>query len=258
MALATAEVSYIVTIDDDPLVTKIVEGIFGIKSLAFSSASALLANAELIEPLVFLVDVHLANNESGLSLIPKILRKWPRCPIIVMTCDQNDTIVSKALAAGAHDFIYKPLRPGELRARVSRRREQLEHHLEQDQRAFGDIVVYVSRDLLVGPHGKVPLSSKETSFLSFLIHTHHSIVKLEDIKARVWGDSGVSDSAFHRKLHEIRKQLRSVGSKVELKSIYGKGFMLRLQNHEENDVLVEDKKLAISLRERSKGTSDVG
>ncbi len=33
-------------------------------------------------------------------------------------CDMDDELIQQALAAGAHDFIWKPLRPHEVSARL--------------------------------------------------------------------------------------------------------------------------------------------
>jgi ActR/RegA family two-component response regulator len=67
----------IVTLDDDPMVSRILEKATGIKSLSFSSLQELVQVAGQYEPLAAFIDIHLGIDECGLDIIPTLRAKWP-------------------------------------------------------------------------------------------------------------------------------------------------------------------------------------
>ena len=235
-----SNMKYLVTVDDDPLVNEIVEASVGMKSLSFATASSLLTVEEHLEPVGIFIDVHLDDDESGIEAIPQIQKRWPYAPLIVITGDRDDAVVGQALAAGAHDFVTKPLNPSELLARLSARRQQLKELTDDSSIRFHDFALNLFSCRLSGPTDDVMISKKDICLLKVLVENAEAIVTSVMLKAEGWGGIAVSDSTLHRKLHEVRKILRSVGSATEIKSVYGRGFVLRTTDHEDRKVLFQD------------------
>ena len=238
---------YVVTLDDDLLVCTILQDILQMKSFAFSTVSELKTKISSLDPVGVFVDVNLANNECGLDFIPELKKTWPNAPIIVITSDDNEALIMKSLSLGADDFILKPLNPNEVTARLNARRNAINTRAKRNNIAFGDIVINLHHKTLTGPLGQAFLSTKEINLLAYFIKSGGVVLPKDAIKSYIWGDLKVNDNALNRKLHEIRRSLGSVTAEVELKSIYGKGVVIRLVGHDDNQILLEDMQHKLNL-----------
>lgn len=77
--------------------------------------------AELAPPAVVTLDVMLPH-EDGFQLLKAIRGRveWRSVPVLMLTAKSQEKDVVAALEAGATDYIVKPFRPDELRARIRR------------------------------------------------------------------------------------------------------------------------------------------
>jgi DNA-binding response OmpR family regulator len=217
---------YTITLDDDPMVGRIIQKTLGMRSVQFTSGESLLSEADNHKPTAVFIDIHLDSGVNGLQTIPVLKAKWPFCPIIVITSDPTDEAVNEALASGADDFVRKPIRPKELTARL---RTRLMDHAEKEAKQVvhtGDITVDQAHHLLRGPQGDRYLSSTEINLLLSLVQAQGTTVPRAQLKSRCWDQIAVSDNALDRKVYEVRRALRDVGSKIEVGTSYGIGFSL--------------------------------
>lgn len=240
---AQQDIPYTVTLDDDRIICRLIEDIVGLKTFGFSTATALIEQVSEFDPVGVFVDVNLAGNECGLDIIPFLVRTWPLAPVIVITGDERESLISQALSAGAHDFLIKPLRPVEVVARLAARRQDLASRIPTKTLAFGDITLDLQYKTLTGPKGQQHQSQREMAILTYLLRANGSVMDKLGIKRHVWGKIAVSDNALDRKLFEVRKSIRDVSHVVELKSVYGKGIVLRLRSHEYDQFVLQDRQL---------------
>jgi DNA-binding response OmpR family regulator len=230
LSAVCGEGAHTVTLDDDPIVGRLVEEILGFKTHLFGRVEDLRASFDALSPVGVFVDVHLTGGECGLDIVPQIKAKWPMAPVLVITADHGDALVGQALAAGADDFVLKPLKPGELVARLVARRTEIELRSQQTILRFGDVTLDLRQKLLGGPLGRYFQSGREVEILAYLIRANGAVVDKASLKRRVWGDIAVSDNAFDRKLFEVRKALRTVTSNVEIRAFYGQGIAVRMRD----------------------------
>jgi len=216
---------YVVILDDDPLVQAIIESATGKKSLFFPSIAACKANWTQLHPFCFFVDVHLGM-ENGLDLLPAIKVQWPYAPIIVITQDRNEDTLREALARGADDFIYKPLSPVELLARLQARLDSLAKRESKEVEKFGDLTLDKSHRSLSNQKETRYLSPTEINLLLCLLHAKGTVVPRDVLKKRCWGAVYVSENALNRKLHEVRRTVKELSCHVEITTRYGMGFLL--------------------------------
>lgn len=66
---------------------------------------------------LILVDYHMPGVD-GISAVREIRKKLPKVPIIVLTIEEGEDIVSKFMAAGADDYSLKPIKAVDLIARI--------------------------------------------------------------------------------------------------------------------------------------------
>lgn len=88
---------------------------------ANSGEEALNALSSNLEPGVMLIlsDINMPGM-SGIDLLKKSKGLYPELPVAMITAYGDEESRSKALAAGATDYLTKPLDFGELRLRLSR------------------------------------------------------------------------------------------------------------------------------------------
>ncbi|MBY0370935.1 response regulator transcription factor [bacterium] len=222
---------YTITLDDDPIVAKLIEAALGTPTVAFPSAKALLQEGPALNPVAIFVDVHL-NDESGIAALPEIRQRWRYCPVIVITADPDDKALADALTCGADDFIMKPLRPREVVARLQAR--LADQALKQNTQSvrYGDVQLDQGYRLLRGPKGERYLSPTEMNLLLALMRSGGTTLERSMLKNQCWDHIAVSDNALDRKIFEVRRALLDVGSTCTIGTTYGVGFYLEAVQEE--------------------------
>jgi DNA-binding response OmpR family regulator len=218
---------YTVTLDDDPMVRRIIEHVTNIPSLPFSSIQALLARADRYEPVALFVDVHLGIDRLGLEVIPILREKWS-CPIVVITGDDDRQLIGQALSLGAHDFIRKPIQETELLARLLARIAEHSERNKQDTTQIGDVQYCSRRRVLALNDKKEFLAPYEAQIFEALVEAKGLLVSKDQLRCRIWGDIKVTDSALDKKIFTLRRALRELGSQLIIQSRYGKGISLEM------------------------------
>jgi DNA-binding response OmpR family regulator len=148
-------------------------------------------------PDLLLLDIALPD-ASGLDVLREIRdadgvdpRFDPRLPVIVLSgrSDADDRV--RGLDSGADDYLCKPFRYPELRARIAavlRRRARL----REGPNRVGDLVVDpLSRRVSVGDR-EVALAKKEFSLLRVLAGDPTRVFTKEELLSEVWGYRGPS------------------------------------------------------------------
>lgn len=228
---------YTITLDDDPLIAKVVSRMTGITSLPFTSIEALLKRAHSYQPVAAFVDVNLEEDDCGLDAITQLRKKWKFTPIIVITSDERDTLIGQALALGANDFLRKPLHPSELIARLHARIDEMTLRQKLDTITIADLEFSVSRMSLQKGCQVAHLPRLETQMLLELFEKRDMLVSRDAIKRRIWGRVNVSENTLDKKISQIRVALKAIGANVIIESHYGKGFMLRAATKPSIDVI---------------------
>lgn len=220
--------NYFVTIDDDPLASRIIEVALNLKSFSLSTSEAFYAQEFPHPPLGVFVDIHLGLEDNGIDLIAPIRARWEYVPIFVMTSDADNTLIGQALAAGASDFVKKPLDASELAARFKARSSELRERQSSDNIQFHDLLLNLRFNKVSGPTegASTYLSQRDTHLLYYLMQSGGTLVTRQELKRKIWGDLTVTDNALDKRLYEIRNALKNIHSNVRLQSNYRKGFGL--------------------------------
>jgi DNA-binding response OmpR family regulator len=224
------DVSYIITVDNDPSMSEILERATGKRSVHLNSIAELDTQMDKLSPIAVFLDVHLGAEESGLDALPRIKERWPFSPIIVVTGDRSDDALTNALSRGADDFIYKPVNPREVAARMQARMTELARLQAHEVIALGDLTIDVAhRSISNQNKQKRFLSPTEMGLLKCLLNAQGTVVRREAMKQRCWGQIFVSDNALNRKLHEVRRTIKDLSSQVSIRTLYGTGFMIEVK-----------------------------
>ena len=159
----------------------------------------------------------------GLTLLRQ-LRTVSQIPVVVLTARDDERSVVRALRGGADDYVVKPARLGELRARLEvagRRHGQTPDEAVQ-RIAMGDIVVDLSARRLDVDGREVPLTPKEFELLAYLVIRRGEAVSRQQLMDAIWGDAYV---AISRSLDVHMTSLRAkLGRPDVIATIRGYGY----------------------------------
>lgn len=175
---------------------------------------------------IVILDVMLPKR-SGTSIVRAMRAHGLDTPVILLTAKTETRDKVEGLDSGADDYLAKPFESEELMARLralARRKSQVETGNEM---GFADIK-YNYNSLDLSAHGKTfHLTPKEGQLLELLLNHRGQLLSNEQIIEKLWGwDSDAQASHVQVQLAFLRKKLRLISSRVQIKTVYGAGYML--------------------------------
>ena len=164
--------------------------------------------------------------EDGFAVCRRI-RSLTEVPILFLSARTDEAAVLKGLGIGADDYLQKPFRVAELRARVAA-------HLRRQNRTPMHRMVRSGVEFdLFGKSAEVqnvilPLTRSEYAICEYLaLHAGQTFTK-EQIYEAVFGVDGTSDdTAVTQHIKNIRAKLRTAGvaaPETLLKTVWGVGY----------------------------------
>jgi DNA-binding response OmpR family regulator len=161
------------------------------------SASDALRLCRYNHPDLLLLDLSLPD-ASGLDVLREIReadgidsRFDPRLPVIVLTGRSGDTDRVRGLDSGADDYVVKPFRYPELRARIGAVLRRRTYPKEGPSRV-GDLVIDPPRHRVTVDGQPISLSQKEFALLRILASDPTRVFSKEELLAAVWAYRGNS------------------------------------------------------------------
>lgn len=186
-----------------------------------------LAQALQDQPEVILLDLGLPDL-GGLDVLA-MLRAVSQIPVIVITAQDDDATVVKALDAGADDYLVKPFGGDELAARIRAvlRRAAASGGPESTVEVGELAINLVTRSVTMAGRS-VELTRKEFDLLWLLASRPGEVVSKRDMLAGVWGmPFGGGDRTVDVHLSWLRRKLgESAASPRYLHTVRGVGVRL--------------------------------
>lgn len=167
--------------------------------------------------------------QNGINILKSIRNSKLNTPVILITALDQLSDKIEGLDYGADDYLPKPFAMGELSARIRailRRPAALSANSQEF--CYGDLVLKEDTLSLTCGANTATLTQKEYLLLEFLIKNSNIILTREYILSAVWPlDSDIEYSNVDNYIYFLRKRLKQLGSKVSIKTIYGKGYQLK-------------------------------
>ena len=163
---------------------------------------------------------------SGLDILAAIRKRGVKTPVIMLSAlgEVEDKI--KGLETGADDYLAKPFKTSELVARLKALVRRPPIATEKTLK-FKDLSLDLENRTLNG----IDLTEKEAGILEMLIKNPETTKAKENILAHVWGaDAYAEDNYVEVYISYLRKKLRDLKSKVEIKTIRNLGYKLCSKN----------------------------
>jgi DNA-binding response OmpR family regulator len=179
-------------------------------AMAFDGEMALRV-FEIESPDLVILDLAMPKR-NGMEVLGEIRRKT-NVPVIVLTASANEEHLVDALEVGAEDYLVKPFRPRELRARaravLRRTRERGESYVKPSKPlSVGGLTLDpIKREVAL--EGKVlALTAKQFGLLHYLMLNRDIVLRVADIMMNVWGyDSPENEEVVKVTIHRLRQKV---------------------------------------------------
>ena len=163
----------------------------------------------------------------GLTVLKAMRQKQIFTPVLILTGlgELEDKI--EGLDCGADDYLVKPFHIRELLARIrALTRRPVEIQERKNITAYGLVLDAKYRRLTY--QGKsVILTQKETNLITVFLEQPDTVQSRSQLLWKVWGgNTEVEDGNVDNYIHFLRKRLRELGCKVNIKTVYGAGYRL--------------------------------
>ena len=214
----------ILVVDDDKELVKMLCSYFNMKQYETITATDGMEalNKIKMKPDIILLDINMPRMD-GIEVC-RLIRSKVLCPILFLTArvDEDDKI--NGLLSGGDDYITKPFRIQELRARVAAhlRREKREHHSTLSFEP--DIRFDLSAKVLYVSEQPVPLTKSEYSICEYLAKNRGQVFTKEQIYEAVFGFDGIGDNST------ISTHIKNIRAKLEhfkispISTVWGIGY----------------------------------
>ncbi len=177
-----------------------------------------------------LLDIMLPGG-SGLSILSHLKKQRKQESVIIISAKDSIEDKVEGLNLGADDYLAKPFHLAELNARVK--------SLLRRKKAGGDTSIVLGNLTLVPDTRKVmingselTLNRKEFDLLYYFISNPNRLINRTALAESVWGDNiDQADSLdfIYSQVKNLRKKMKSAGSRAEIKSVYGFGYKLSFE-----------------------------
>ena len=213
--------AHILMIDDDAALREMTAEVLerdGHQVIALSGGAELTERHERWADCI-LLDVMMPG-EDGFEICRRI-RAQVDCPILMLTAKTAEADVLAGLGLGADDYLCKPVRIAELRARVNAhlRREQRERHTRLVR---GDITLDMSERLVCCGGREIRLTRGEYALLELLALHPGQTFSREQLYERAFGLDGRADAAT------VTEHIRSIRAKLSpvnpIETVWGVGY----------------------------------
>lgn len=205
----------ILTIDDDPIVKRLLTAYFFKEKYSFHAVSGLIEARELIATKYFnivIVDINLIA-ENGLDLVSELRSKREKYGIIILSSNSAITDKIIGLEVGADDYISKPFEPRELMVRIKRLAERVaygnpstSHHNSNQILAFDNLRIEVTYRKAYSNGHSIQLTSKEFDLLVLLAKNYGKTLSRDQISMVLNGRQSIADD---RSIAMLVKRLRN-------------------------------------------------
>ena len=189
----------ILVIDDEPQIRKLLE--ITLESNEYKVWLAATAKEGMVlaahhPPELIILDLGLPD-KSGHDLLRE-LRTWYNKSIIILSVQNSEEDIVKALDNGASDYLNKPFRSAELLARIRAaiRRNQIPN--SNNILTFSNLEIDLTARIVKRNHEIIKLTSTEFNLLVLLAKNEGRVLTHQFILKEIWGPGYQSETQYLR------------------------------------------------------------
>lgn len=199
----------ILVIDDEEQMRKLLEitltsNNYVVKLAATAREGLIMASNH--PPDLVLLDIGLPD-QNGIEVLQQ-LREWYTNPIIILSVQNDEETIIKALDKGANDYLSKPFRTGELLARM---RSALRSPLAEESEPVittDDLQIDLALRTVTKSGEPVKLTATEYTLLALFARNEGKVLTHPFLLRAVWGPGFINQSQYLRVfIAQIRKKI---------------------------------------------------
>jgi two-component system OmpR family response regulator len=164
----------------------------------------------------------------ALDVVAALSQLPERPAIIMLTAKDSKEDMIDGLNSGADDYLGKPFEPQEFIARVRAvlRRPRL---LVPSVLSFGNVELNVGTNEATVADKKVLLRRREALILEALLMRRDRVIARDALIEAIYGfDDEIESNTLEAQVSRLRKKLAELGGDVEIRSMRGIGYILRM------------------------------
>lgn len=199
----------ILIVDDETQIRKLLE--ITLKNNGYKVSEAVNAKEALIKaashpPDMILLDLGLPD-ESGHIVLQK-LRAWYTNPVLILSIQNDEEDIVKALDNGANDYLTKPFRTGELLARIRSALKTVTTEGTFVVLEFQDLKIDLSSRVVKKKDELIKLTATEYNLLTLLAKNEGRVLTHQFLLRQVWGPGYINQSQYLRVfIAQLRKKI---------------------------------------------------
>jgi len=207
----------ILIIDDEEQIRKLLE--ITLKTENYVVRHAATAKEGIImasnhPPDLTILDLGLPDRD-GLAVLQE-LRQWHTNPILILSVQNNEETIIRALDSGANDYLSKPWRSGELLARI---RSALRSSAQEDNEPIinsDDLQIDLQSRTVKKKGELVKLTTTEYSLLALFAKNEGKVLTHQYLLRAIWGPGFINQSQYLRVfIAQIRKKIEDDPNRPE-------------------------------------------
>ena len=163
---------------------------------------------------------------NGIQVLERLRAEGVKTPIMMLTAKGQKEDRITGFDAGADDYLPKPFDPDELitRVRAMLRRSQ---SYQPSLLTCGDLTLDPASGLLQCGNTSLRLGGREFQIMELFMRSPRQVFSAERIMERVWGwDNEAEINVVWVNISNLRKKLKSIGSRMTLRANRGLGYVL--------------------------------
>ncbi len=179
---------------------------------------------------LILLDIMLPNRD-GFKILDSLQKAKIETPVIILTAKSEIYDKLNGLENGADDYITKPFHIKELVARIKVVLKRNTDVKDLSIIQYEDLSLNLRNGKISCQNNEMTINGKELELLEILMINKNQAVSREILADRIWGFN--SDAEYNNVevyISFLRKKLKLLKSKVEIKTVRGIGYILEVQN----------------------------
>ncbi len=166
---------------------------------------------------------------NGIEILKEIKKSDITAKVIMLTAKSGLDDKLASFDIGADDYVTKPFHIEELIARVNVQLRKQDKNVIKDILEYSDLSLNIRTSTLTcSTTGEaINVAYREFLLLEYFMNNKEQIISKEQIYDKVWGiDNDYESNNLEAYLSFLRKKLKIIGSKVNIKAVRNLGYKL--------------------------------
>lgn len=177
---------------------------------------------------LIILDVMLPK-KNGYEILKEIKKEKIESKIIMLTAKTDIESKLDCFDIGINDYITKPFHIEELVARVNIQLRKTD--IQSDEIIYNDLTLNTRTAVLSCNNESIEIMKKEFLLLEYFMRNPEQIISKDILYDKIWGfDNTVESNSIEAYVSFIRKKLKVIGSKTNIKASRGLGYKLEVQD----------------------------